>query len=353
MYKLDYVWLDGYRVKNMRMKTRYLNGYEIDMKDLPVWGFDGSSTMQAVGEDSDCVLEPIKMYKNPLDPMGMTQIVLCEVMNSDGTPHKSNTRAQLRTIIENCGGLEAVSKDMKFGIEQEYVIFDRETGRPSGWPDNGFPPPQGRYYCGVGGDVVAHRDLADEHADMCNRVGIPVQGTNAEVMLSQWEYQVGPANVLDVCDHLWAARFVMEMLAEKRGLYIKLDPKPISGDWNGSGAHINFSSKFMRETATLDDLYQICMQLGKYKNEMLFYYGDGNERRLTGNHETAHIDQYSWGISDRSASIRIPMSTANKGKGHLEDRRPAANIDPYEAVGVIAKYLNIVEKEVAQPSLFV
>ena len=258
MYKLDYVWLDGYRVKNMRMKTRYFNGYEIDMSDLPVWGFDGSSTMQAVGEDSDCVLEPIKMYKNPLDPMGMSYIVLCEVMNSDGTPHRTNTRAQLRTIIENCGGLEAVSKDMKFGIEQEYVIFDRETGRPSGWPDNGFPPPQGRYYCGVGSDVVAHRDLVDEHADMCNRVGIPVQGTNAEVMLSQWEYQVGPANVLDVCDHLWAARFVLEVLAEKRGLYIKLDPKPISGDWNGSGAHINFSSKFMRESATLDDLYRSC-----------------------------------------------------------------------------------------------
>ena len=314
MYKLDYVWLDGYRVKNMRMKTRYFNGYELDIKDLPVWGFDGSSTMQAVGEDSDCVLEPIKMYKNPIDPMGMTYIVLCEVMNSDGTPHKSNTRAQLRAIIENCGGLEEVSKDMKFGIAQEYVIFDRETGRPSGWPANGFPPPQGRYYCGVGGDVVAHRDLVDEHADMCNRVGIPVQGTNAEVMLSQWEYQIGPANVLDVCDHLWAARFVLEVLAEKRGLYIKLDPKPISGDWNGSGAHINFSSTFMRESATLDELYRMCNELSKYKNEMLFYYGDGNEKRLTGQHETAHIDHYSWGISDRSASIRIPMSTANKGR---------------------------------------
>jgi glutamine synthetase len=353
MYKLDYVWLDGYDVKNMRMKTRYFNGYELDMSDLPVWGFDGSSTDQAEGHDSDCVLEPIKMYKNPLDPMGMSHIVLCEVMNPDGTPHASNTRAQLRSIIDNCGGLETVAKDMMFGIEQEYVIFDKKTGRPSGWPSNGFPPPQGRYYCGVGGDVVEHRDLVDDHAEMCNRIGIPVQGTNAEVMLSQWEYQVGPSNVIDVCDHLWTARFILEMLAEKKGLYIKFDPKPVSGDWNGSGAHINFSSKFMREEATMDDIDAICREIGKYGHEMLSVYGKDNDKRLTGNHETAHIEDYTWGVSDRSASVRIPMSTANRGRGHLEDRRPAANIDPYEAVGVITKYLNIIEKEVAQPSLFV
>ena len=353
MYKLDYVWLDGYDVKNMRMKTRYFNGYELDMSDLPVWGFDGSSTMQADGVNSDCVLEPVKLYKNPIDPMGMSHIVLCEVMNPDGTPHKSNTRAKMRTIIEDCGGFEKIGKDMKFGIEQEYVFFDNKTGRPSGWPDNGFPPPQGRYYCGVGGDVVEHRNLVDEHAEMCNRIGIPVQGTNAEVMLSQWEYQVGPANCLDISDHLWAARFILELLAEQHGLYVKLDPKPIVGDWNGSGAHINFSTKFMREDSTMDDIEAICREMGKYSHDMLSVYGKGNEMRLTGNHETAHIGDYSWGVSDRGASIRIPLSTANKGKGYLEDHRPAANIDPYEAVGVIVKCVNNIEKEVAQPSLFV
>jgi len=353
MYKLDYVWLDGYDEKNMRMKTRYFNGYELDMKDLPVWGFDGSSTMQAEGDNSDCVLEPVKMYRDTSDPMGMSHIVFCEVMNPDGTPHKTNTRAKLREIIEKSGGLDIVSKNMMFGIEQEYVIFDKKTGRPSGWPSNGFPPPQGRYYCGVGGDVVEHRELVDAHAEFCNRAGIPVQGTNAEVMLSQWEYQIGPATALDVCDHLWIARYMLERLAERQGLYIKLDPKPIAGDWNGSGAHINFSSKFMREESTMDDINRICIELSKYKEEMLSYYGMGNEHRLTGDHETAHIDDYTWGVSDRSASIRIPMSTANKGQGHLEDRRPAANIDPYEAVGVITKYLTIIEKEVAQPLLFV
>jgi len=353
MYKLDYVWLDGYDEKNMRMKTRYFNGYELDMKDLPVWGFDGSSTMQAEGDNSDCVLEPVKMYRDTSDPMGMSHIIFCEVMNPDGTPHKSNTRAKLRDIIENCGGLDAVSKDMMFGIEQEYVIFDKNTGRPCGWPDNGFPPPQGRYYCGVGGDVAEQRSIIDNHADYCNRAGIPIQGTNAEVMLSQWEYQVGPCSALDVCDHLWVARYLLEKIAESKGLYIKLDPKPIPGDWNGSGAHINFSSTFMRDDANIDDIHRICIEFGKYKEEMITHYGLGNENRLTGNHETAHIDDYTWGVSDRSASIRIPMTTAKKGKGHIEDRRPAANIDPYEAVGVIAKYMDIIEKEVAQPSLFV
>ena len=353
MYKLDYVWLDGYETKNMRMKTRYYNGYEIDIKDVPVWGFDGSSTDQAEGKNSDCILEPVKLYRDASDPMGMTHIVLCEVMNPDGSPHETNSRAKMRQIIEDCGGLEKVSKDMMFGIEQEYVIFDKKTGRPSGWPDNGFPPPQGRYYCGVGGDCVEHQDLIDEHASICNRAGIPIQGTNAEVMLSQWEYQVGPANAIDVCDHLWVARYLLEKMAAKENLYIRLDPKPISGDWNGSGAHINFSSKFMREDATIELLKDMCSALGKFKMEMLSTYGNDNQLRLTGKHETAHINDYNWGVSDRGASIRIPASTAIKGKGHLEDRRPAANIDPYEAVAAITKYVNIVEKEVAEPSLFV
>jgi glutamine synthetase len=103
----------------------------------------------------------------------------------------------------------------------------------------------------------------------------------------------------------------------------------------------------------MDDIDAICREIGKYGHEMLSVYGKDNDKRLTGNHETAHIEDYTWGVSDRSASVRIPMSTANRGRGHLEDRRPAANIDPYEAVGVITKYLNIIEKEVAQPSLFV
>jgi len=353
MYKLDYVWLDGYKTKNMRMKTRYYNGYELDIQDVPVWGFDGSSTEQADGSNSDCILEPVKLYRNTTDPMGMSHIVLCEVMNSDGTPHVTNTRAKMRQVIEECGGLEKVNKDMMFGIEQEYVIFDKKTGRPSGWPDNGFPPPQGRYYCGVGGDCVEHQDLIDEHASVCNRAGIPIQGTNAEVMLSQWEYQVGPSNALDVCDHLWVARYMLETMAAKKGLYIRLDPKPISGDWNGSGAHINFSSAYMRNESCIQELEAMCAQLGKYKSEMLAMYGNDNQLRLTGEHETAHIDDYSWGVSDRGASIRIPASTAAKGRGHLEDRRPAANIDPYEAVSTITKYVNIAENVVAQPRLFV
>ena len=145
----------------------------------------------------------------------------------------------------------------------------------------------------------------------------------------------------------------MERLAEKEGLYIKLDPKPISGDWNGSGAHINFSSRYMREDANMDDIYRICIEFGKYRSELISCYGKDKQFRLTGNHETAHIDDYTWGVSDRGASIRIPMSTANKGRGHLEDRRPAANIDPYEAIGAITKYMHIIEKEVAQPTLFV
>jgi glutamine synthetase len=348
MYKLDYVWLDGFEVKNLRMKSRYYNNYEINIKNLPSWGFDGSSTKQAEGNNSDCILKPVKVYKNPVDELGMSYIVLCEVMNPDDTPHESNTRAKLVHMLEQ----QNIDKnDLLFGIEQEYVIFDAATNRPCGWPTDGFPSPQGRYYCGVGGDVVRQRTLIDIHGEMCVRAGISIEGTNAEVMLSQWEYQIGICNAMDVCDDLWIARFILERLAEEQGLYIKLDPKPIEGDWNGSGAHINFSSEFMRTNANIEDINMICQIIGNYKDEMLPFYGKYNNQRLTGFHETAHINDYSWGVSDRSASIRIPMTTANNGRGHLEDRRPAANIDPYEAICALAKTIKIAEETFNQKVL--
>ena len=149
------------------------------------------------------------------------------------------------------------------------------------------------------------------------------------------------------------ARYLREKFAAKENLDVRLEPKPSVGVWNGSGDHSNFSSKFMREDVTIELLKDMCSALGKFKMEMLSTYGNDNQLRLTGKHETAHINDYNWGVSDRGASIRIPASTAIKGKGHLEDRSPAANIDPYEAVAAITKYVNIVEKEVAEPSLFV
>ena len=329
LVKLEYVWLDGYKTPNLRSKVKYMMLPEVTLDTVPEWGFDGSSTMQAEGDNSDCILKPVKIY-------GGT-IVLCEVMNPDGTPHKSNTRAKLREVVNE-------ELDMWFGIEQEYVFMNPETKRPFGWPETGFPDPQGRYYCGVGGDVVRLRPIVDEHASVCLNMGIPISGTNAEVMLSQWEYQVGTAGPIDVCDDLWVARYLLEIIAEAAGVGVSLAPKPIEGDWNGSGAHINFSTKKLREEGGKRYITNIIKLLMDSHEEHIKEYGLDNDKRLTGEHETQHIDVFSSGDSDRGASIRIPPATAQTYKGYLEDRRPAANVDPYRAVARLSKTICNVEE---------
>ncbi len=329
--KIEYLWLDGYDTPNIRSKTKYMNVDPTNINDnitidqIPEWGFDGSSTMQADGDNSDCILKPVAIFNNTADMVAAhnSYIVLCEVMNTDGTPHKSNTRAKLREIAT-----QHDDQDFLFGIEQEYTIIDPKTNRPYGFPEAGYPSPQGRYYCGVGGDVVTFRNMIHEHAMLCNMAGIPLCGTNAEVMLSQWEYQVGTAGILEVCDSLWVSRFMLEICAENHGVSISLDPKPVSGDWNGSGAHINFSTEYMREEQDdLDYVDAVIANLRDNHESHISEYGIGNENRLTGNHETQHISKFSHGKSDRGASIRVPI----KG-GYLEDRRPASNVDPYRAI---------------------
>lgn len=336
--KLEYLWLDGYKTPNIRSKTKYCKvnpeSDVLTLDDIPAWAFDGSSTQQATGSDSDCILKPVSLYNNTVDRMvsSNSYIVLCEVMNSDGTPHESNTRAKLREMESEFG-----HQNFWFGIEQEYTIMDKSGNKPYGWPENGFPPPQGRYYCGVGGDVATMRDLVHEHAMACNSAGIPLGGTNAEVMLSQWEYQVGTAGILEVCDDLWVARYMLEVLAESKDVSISLDPKPITGDWNGSGAHINFSTEKLRNEGGDEYITKIIKGLMDSHEEHIAEYGIGNEERLTGEHETQHIDVFSSGDSDRGASIRIPIGTTRNKKGYLEDRRPSANMNPYRAVAKLVE----------------
>tara|TARA_Y100000034_G_scaffold67331_1_gene81210 strand:- start:51 stop:1148 length:1098 start_codon:yes stop_codon:yes gene_type:complete len=339
--KLEYVWLDGYETPNIRSKTKYMELDEVSLSTIPEWGFDGSSTTQAPGNDSDCVLSPVKIYRKYCDSFfsELAYIVLCEVMNKDGLPHESNYRSKLGNLAKKYSDHE-----MLFGIEQEYVIVDTRTNRPFDWPKNGFPNPQGRYYCGIGGDVITSRWLPEEHAFKCLAAKIPLCGTNAEVMMSQWEYQIGIAGPLDICDDLWISRYTLEMIAENyKHMGVSLDPKPVDGDWNGSGAHINFSTKYMRDVGGDGYIKIVCEELEKRHYKDILNYGIGNGKRLTGNHETQSIDKFTWGRSDRGASIRIPPSTSAEDKGYLEDRRPSANMDPYRAVACLVDALGSVE----------
>ena len=328
--RLEYIWMDGHApTQKLRSKTKVLEGPIKSIKDLPDWGFDGSSTNQAEGDNSDCLLKPV--YKVP-DPIrgGDDLLVMCEVMNADRTVHDSNTRAHLREISE-----KYKSEKAWFGIEQEYTLFDGRN--PLGWPEGGYPAPQGPFYCGVGADEVYGRDIVEEHLQLCMDAGLEISGINAEVMPGQWEYQIGPLGPLESGDQMWLSRWLLYRIAEDYGVSATLHPKPVKGDWNGAGAHTNFSTKSMRSPGGIKVIEAACEKLGKKHDEHIAVYGAHNEERLTGLHETCSIKEFRYGVSDRGASIRIPMQTANEGYGYLEDRRPSANMDPYQVCAILVK----------------
>lgn len=251
---------------------------------------------------------------------------MCEVMNPDGTPHESNTRSLI--------GVE--DEGIWFGFEQEYTIM--KNGKPLGFPKNGYPSPQGKYYCGVGSTNVNGRDFVEEHLDLCMKAGLEITGTNAEVLLGQWEYQVLSKGKLRAGDDLWMSRYILYRLSEKYGYQIEFHPKPVLGDWNGSGLHCNFSDVKMRYGS--EEYFDAIFESFKKRHQLhIDNYGSSNNLRLTGKHETQSIDTFSWGVSDRGASIRVPLQTDKLKKGYLEDRRPASNGDPYRIVRVISEAL--------------
>lgn len=321
-YKAEYIWIDGTEpTARLRSKTKII----ADGGDLPIWGFDGSSTNQAPGDKSDCVLHPVFSCPDPIRG-GDNKLVMCEVLYTSMEPHVSNQRAKLVTVAEKFADQEPL-----FGIEQEYNFF--QDGRPFGFPPGGFPAPQGFYYCGVGADEVFGREIVEAHLDACLEAGLAISGINAEVMPGQWEFQVGPLSPLDVSDQLWVARYLLYRIAEDFGIAVTITAKPVLGDWNGAGAHTNFSTNAMREN--YDAIITACEALGTVVDEHVAGYGHGIEQRLTGQHETAPHDVYSYGVSDRGASVRIPWQVEQDKKGYIEDRRPNANIDPYVVTRLI------------------
>ena len=324
----EYIWMDGHTpTQKLRSKTKILSKKISSVSELPQWGFDGSSTNQAEGNFSDCLLKPVWLCKDPI--RGKENIlVMCEVMNADGSVHASNTRAHLREIEEKFS-----KEKIWFGIEQEYTFF--EGRNPLGWPEGGYPAPQGPFYCGVGADEAFGREIVEDHLDLCLESGLELSGINAEVMPGQWEYQIGPLGPLEVADQMWVSRWLLYRISEDYGVSATLHPKPVKGDWNGAGAHINFSTQSMREEGGLKVIEDACEKLSKKHNEHIAVYGAHNEERLTGDHETQSISEFSYGVSDRGASIRIPMQTSNDGYGYLEDRRPSSNMDPYQACAIL------------------
>ncbi len=324
-YQAEYIWLDGTEpTQQLRSKTKII----ADGTDAPpIWGFDGSSTNQADGEHSDCVLQPVFTCPDPIRG-GDNILVLCEVLDaSTMKPHSTNTRAAAARVAK-----KYAKYDMWFGLEQEYTML-RPDGSPLGFPKDGFPGPQGPYYCGVGTGKIVGRDIVEEHTQACLDAGLAISGTNPEVMPGQWEFQIGPLGTVEVGDHLWVARWLLHRIAEDYDVVISLDAKPVKGDWNGAGCHTNFSTNEMRESYAAIDA--ACKAIGKKVDQHVSNYGHDIESRLTGKHETAPYNKFSYGVSNRGASIRIPWQVEKDGKGYAEDRRPNANVDPYVVARLI------------------
>lgn len=352
--QVTYIWMDGAQpTQKLRSKLRVIAHPKgnISLSDFPEWGFDGSSTYQSSGNDSDLVLKPCCFVKNPLLGEGH-YLLLCEVMTPSGEPHPTNTRAKLRELMENGGK----KHEPWIGFEQEYTLF--KGAQPLGWPERGYPAPQGPFYCGIGADEVFGRDLVEEHTQACIDADIMLFGTNAEVMPGQWEFQIGYRNIsgesadpLTVSDHLWLARWLLYRIGEEYNIIATLDPKPVKGDWNGAGKHTNFSTKAMRDPSTgMKTIEEAIHRLSLRHNEHIAVYGHGLEERLTGQHETASIDTFSHGVSNRGASIRIPQTVATTGCGYLEDRRPGANADPYQVAAALLETICALET-IPKPSI--
>ncbi len=331
--KLEYIWLDGYTpTQSLRSKTMVRNDFGGTLEECPMWVFDGSSTEQAEGNASDCLLKPVMIIPDP--DRKNSYLVMTEVLNADGSAHVSNGRATIDEAEDDT--------DFWFGFEQEYFLWDPATDRPPGFPQAGYPEPQGPYYCSVGAKNAYCREMIEEHLDLCLEAGLNVEGINAEVAAGQWEYQIFAKGAKRAGDEIWLSRYLLERIGEKYGLSIEWGPKPLGDtDWNGSGMHANFSNAAMREQGKEEVFTKICEEFGKNIERHISVYGADNDQRLTGEHETQSIDEFSYGVSDRGASIRIPVSTVEDGWiGRLEDRRPASNADPYKVAAAIVKTTN-------------
>lgn len=341
-----YIWVDG-TGEGVRGKTKTLEKSPKSVADIPEWNFDGSSTGQSTGNNSDIYLKPVAFYRDPF-LRGNNILVMCETYGPQNTPIDSNKR-------DSCFKVMNKAKMTKpwFGFEQEYTLFDLDD-HPLGWPKGGYPGPQGPYYCAVGADRIFGRHIMDAHYKACLYAGLKVSGTNVEVMPSQFEYQIGPCEGISLGDQVWISRYILHRVAEDFGVKVSLDPKPVPGDWNGAGAHCNFSTSEMRSEGGLEAIKRAIERLKKQHDVHIKHYdpkgGQDNRRRLTGRHETSSIYDFSSGVANRGASIRIPRQVNKDGKGYLEDRRPAANCDPYEVTEALVRTVVLQDWEMEESS---
>jgi len=335
----EYVWVSGQDTHHdirSKCRTLYLSAEDMALppKEMlkkgifPVWNFDGSSTGQARGQNTEIVIKPVNAWPHPFAKDIPMVAVLTECFTPEGAPTTDNTRNVAVSVFE------ADKNNLKpwFGMEQEYVLVTK-SGRPLGWPERGYPAAQGPYYC-ANGPVALGRNIVMAHYERCLQMGIKISGTNAEVMPAQWEFQVGPCEGIEMGDSLVMARWCYLRLLEDIGTFgldldVNFDVKPVKGDWNGSGLHTNFSTEPMRKPGGLEVIKQAVQRLEKTVRNDIPFHGQNNNERMTGQHETSSWKEFTWGIGTRHTSVRIGNDVAKQGYGYFEDRRPGSDADPW------------------------
>ncbi|OVA11406.1 Glutamine synthetase [Macleaya cordata] len=328
----EYIWIGGSGM-DLRSKARTLPCLVANPHKLPKWNYDGSSTGQATGEDSEVILYPQAIFKDPFR-RGRNILVICDTYSPAGDAISTNTRYNAAKIFNDP---DVVAEEPWFGIEQEYTLLQKESKWPIGFPVGVSPAPQGPYYCGIGANKIFGREIVEAHYKACLYAGINHGGINSEVAPGQWEFQIGPVTGISAGDELWVARYILQRVAEIAAVLVSFDPEPIQKGWNGAGAHTNYSTKSMRGDGGFKFIREAIEKLGLRHKEHIAVYGEGNERRLTGKNETANYNNFLWGVGNRGASIRVGRDVEKARKGYFEDRRPGSNMDPYVVTSMIAE----------------
>jgi glutamine synthetase len=352
---VEYLWLDAKHHTRSKMRTLYLSHDEaadISLDDpasalrvIPRWEFDGGATGQATAGGRECVLEPVHAIRHPfpLRPLSIpTWLVMCELRIGSGRIHPTDTRAMTRHSFEN----SAVIRDQRalFSAEQEFFFFDKATKAPHGWTIKSTLP-RDEYYCGVNRSLKVEREIINELYEKCLACDIPICEASQEVSPAQWKYRIGPAPAPLIGDLLYFAKFILFRLCERHDLYPAFNPKPIKGDWNGSGCHFTISTRHTRHSVKdpADSsrfscgsarIREITDKMSDNHEDFMRSTGSKNIERLTGTHNTSNFRTFSIGINTKSASVAIDSS----GRG-LEDRRPGANVDYYTILSLYARYL--------------
>ena len=344
---IEYIWIGGNNELRSKTKVIELNK-DLILNDVPEWNYDGSSTKQATGEESEIIIKPKCLFIDPFRG-DHNYMVMCDTYQPNGKHHKTNHRYWADDLFN-----QKLDEEPWFGLEQEYFLTDKEDARPTregkywflgfgtrrfGETRRGaaYPNIQGQYYCSAGAENSFGRNVSEEHLHCCIKAGIKISGINGEVAPGQWEFQIGPCEGIVQGDHLWMARYILLRVAEKYNIIVNFEPKPFQGDWNGSGCHTNYSTKRMREDNGLELIIKTIKKLEQKHNEHMKLYGSDNEKRMTGNHETASFNKFTYGIGNRGCSVRIGNDTYKNKKGYFEDRRPSSNCDPYLVIGKIFK----------------